>query len=135
MPRTTDLRQYPPEFEHLLLKSATGLVEFSFPTSARALRFRHRFYAYMKLLRDNPNLRPDLVAAAKAVGIRMSDDRCILRIAPEHDSWEGELIRSVLQFEKGAPTEAVVLQQRAAGEAQAALKAKLAEIRAKNSSQ
>lgn len=130
MPRTTDLRKYPPEFEHLLQRAATGMVEFTFPTSAKAMRFRHRFYAYMKLLRDT-NARPDLTKQAIAVGIRMSEDRCSLSIGPEHDSWEGELIRGVLGFERGAPTAVVLQQQEAAATAHAGHLRKLAEIRAR----
>ena len=133
MPRTTDLRKYPPEFEHLLLRAAVALVRFDFPTSTQAMRFRHRFYAYMKLLRES-GMRPDLEPAAALVQIVMSSGNKVLELAPMHDSWEGVLIREVLQLERGAPTEAAVAAAQDAEEAAAALQQKLVEIRARKAS-
>jgi hypothetical protein len=130
MPRTTDLKKYPPEFEHLLHHAAGEVVSLQFQTTARAMRFRHRFYSYMKLIREGSE-RLDLRPQAAIVQLALSEDHLTLSLGPLHDSWEGELIRETLHFAKGAPTSAAVLQAATAAEGQDALKGKLAEIRAR----
>lgn len=134
MPRTTDLRKYPPEFEHLLHHAAGEVVSLDFLTTARAVRFRHRFYSYMKLIREGPD-RPDLRPQANVVQLALSEDHLTLSLGPLHDSWEGQLIRDTLHFAKGAPTAAAVLQATSAEAAQEAFKGKLAEIRARKASE
>lgn len=126
MPRTTDLHQYPKEFEQLLVQAAatTTPLFFSFPEARLTMRFRHRFYSYMKLLRDS-RVRPDLIAAATSVRLVLAQDHLGLSFAPEHDSWEGVLIRSVLQLQIVPP----VVENGPIAVADA--KAKLAEIRAR----
>lgn len=133
MPNSSDLLRYPAEFEHLLLRAATEAVLFTFPTAARTMRFRHRFYAYMKAVRETEQ-RPDLKPMAKTVGMLLAADSLSLTVGVSCDCWEGELIRSVLGIEKGAealPAVAAVLPTGTSAEGLAKLQEKLAELRAR----
>lgn len=130
MPRTTNLFSYPPEFEALLRRASEQHIDLEFPTSARRTKFRHRFYAYMKAVRETDQL-PELRTAARLVSIVPSEQGLWLKIGPSCATWEGELLREQLKLEPLPAKEGVQpLAQLDVSSSQDKLRAKLAEIRA-----
>lgn len=128
MPRSTDLHTYPREFEQLLRHAATTAVELDFPSTAKRTRFRHRFYSYLRAIRTTDQ-RPDLKKSADLVLVHVLEGTLKLRIGPNCDTWEGELLRAQLpqavsMSSSGAPS--------VSSDAMAALQGKLKEIRARN---
>ena len=131
MPHPTSLLKYPREFEHLLDRASREFVALSFPVRGQAMQFRHRFYAYMKLIRDTDQ-RPDLKAPASGVMITVRPDRLGLSIGPGCDSWEGELLRSALQIDHNTPTDAQRTHAATVATNVSTLQAKLQKIRSTN---
>lgn len=132
MPRTNDLQQYPREFAHLLLRAQVTVepIELTFPEKKYTMRFRHRFYSYMKLLREGEGMEKRLAEAASTVRLELSPDHLRLRFMSCADGWEGELIRAAFGLEKGAPTPNAVSDALRVKELADAAKVRLAEVRA-----
>lgn len=115
MPKGSQLHDFGPEFEQLLLrvdKSMAGgreefVIDFADPKIAHALRFR--IYGYFKALRSCA-ARPDLTAMSTGLSMRLAG--CSIVFYHRGEDKETAALRDALGLEKGfeaTPGHAAVL--------------------------
>lgn len=93
--------EYAPEYEHLLRAAADPLkreTTITFTSAAKAYAMRHKFYAYLRALREEA-LRPDLCLLANAITVRL--EGVFLIVNRSEDDQDLVAIRSALSIPKG----------------------------------
>lgn len=104
MPRKNDLPSFGPEFEQLLLRAHSHLLQghdefpIDFTSQSLASSLRFRVYSYFKALRDSTS-RPDLTALQTPLSLRVQG--CTLFIYRRGEDTDAMALRIALGLPKG----------------------------------
>ena len=126
------LLKFPLEFEHLLIRAQSKEHTFNFVTTGKMMQFRAKFYAYLRILRAHPDIRPDLYKAARLIQLTAGTglNKHLLTLGPVSAGWEAQLIREALGLMEGEKTQEEVRREEENGKLQHEITTAQARLRA-----